>query len=1188
MRLSADLDAYTLQGNNADFVKTTPQRSVDAAEGAYSVTGVAAGLYYDPVAGGSISLPAVRGIYAMTGRDATLTTGTTTATDISTLTLSGSGSVPFTCGYAFRQGDVPSDQAITASISTFQADIRNRWPDGSVRFAVLSGISTSGTITVRSGGTPYSAGNVAEPSTAAVVAFTSVVDASASAVAGGSFSADIATARTAGAGAWSRTQARKVREILGPVMSEFHYFVPTSDAHTHVWFYVRAYSSGAVEVETMVENGWLNVASPGRRNYNVTVTIAGTQRYSGSVVHYHHTRWGRVDWAGTDPASVAIPNAAYMQRSNLVPTQGVTTLPSTTYANFPETGTTKFNSYTAAVAYRSAPFSLYNHDPDMGAGGDNEAYGVVPAWGSTFLVEGNTGAFWASVGNGRGTMRWCLHYRDEATGLPVSSFATGFGINDTNSNMSLVGSQTTTTPAPSGGVPSGNNWTFTHSPGAAFMAYLIDGRWTMLEEQQFQAGCGALATVTSYAGGRAMAWFDQNRGQGARFRDRAQQVLITPEYLRGSAVSGADATQLANVNALLTTAINEYYDYYIAGSSTSAPTVSRGNPFGLPFQNADFDFFSVNNDGTWGYGGLQTGLYIFPILYAFDADPNLAPATGAKLAALAAFHAKFPVGMLGAATNGSNWNWRISSFVTLGFGTPGALTSGGDANEATQTYYANWDANWTAIQTAPAYVWQAGTDFNPSDNYLRKINAASSSALRISTLTAVTDDTDTRALWWVAVYAHKIADRVSVPGIETAITRLLESDTWKNTKAARALQRPDYAITSDRYLPAWVPSTVGAAAKLAATNSLDDVDLTGVWSGDSAAHFGSYSGGAYNPYIGTWGAHVIHGGGHSASNDNSVFLFDYNDLTYKLVGAPTQLASDADYEAAITTAPNTVANPREVASGVPGSAHTYGCLNILSPALSDDAKGALIRPVAGAIGRAASRDTGWAHVFKFTTNTWERWSTNNAGAWSPGGSTCFDTTRNKIWPINSETMAVVPSLDLASKTWTNLSQSYPGLGTNAYPDTVLSAYHAQRDIVVISTCRDGGGAGQSFFWFDASSNGTARNAVTFSSGTLPDARFGGGSLVYVPELQKLIYWTRQNVDTYYEIDVPATPASSWTWTAKTITGAGRISLLPNPPGTETFGRMDYAPQLKSLVFIARRPLSDFRFGNQVVCIRVVP
>jgi hypothetical protein len=387
-------------------------------------------------------------------------------------------------------------------------------------------------------------------------------------------------------------------------------------------------------------------------------------------------------------------------------------------------------------------------------------------------------------------------------------------------------------------------------------------------------------------------------------------------------------------------------------------------------------------------------------------------------------------------------------------------------------------------------------------------------------------------------------------------------------------------------LPAWVPSTLYAAAQVPFTNRLDDVDLVGLWSGDSAAHFGSYSGGVYASSYGSRGAHIVHGGGHAANNDNSVFLADYNDLTFKRVGGPTQLASTAAYDAAVTAAPDDLSGWREYAPAEPGSAHTYDCLVYLPPSFCGDPKGALLRPVAGAIGAGPSRDTGRSHFFGLTSLAWSRYSSNYATSWAAGGTCAFDKTRGKIWPINAVTFTNTPSLDVATQAWTNASGGPSSMGANAYADTVLSAHHEQRDIVVISTCRDGGGIGQSFFWFDAAGDGKARNAVTFSSGALPDARFGGGSLLYILETQQLVYWSYQDQDALYFIGVPSTPASDWTWTRQALSGAGRPSLMP-PYNSSMYRRMDYAPQLKSIVAVLARPILAFAFGGNVIAIRVV-
>lgn len=233
--------------------------------------------------------------WAYSGWTGPVASAAATGSFSTTITLQGgSGSVPYTLGHVFKQGDVPSGHYLAASSGTLQADIRNRWPDGSIKYAVLSGVATAGsTITLSRVAGTAPVGAVAEPIVEAIVAFSSVTNAAGTTIGSGAFSASLAAARANGAQSWSRTLAHRVRRIDGPVMSEFHYYAPvldgatsTPEAHLAVWFFVRAYANGAVEIETVVENGWAQVASPGRRNYVATVTVAGTQRYTtGALIN---------------------------------------------------------------------------------------------------------------------------------------------------------------------------------------------------------------------------------------------------------------------------------------------------------------------------------------------------------------------------------------------------------------------------------------------------------------------------------------------------------------------------------------------------------------------------------------------------------------------------------------------------------------------------------------------------------------------------------------------------------------------------------------------------------------------------------------------------------------------------------------------------------------------------------------
>jgi hypothetical protein len=352
--------------------------------------------------------------------------------------------------------------------------------------------------------------------------------------------------------------------------------------------------------------------------------------------------------------------------------------------------------------------------------------------------------------------------------------------------------------------------------------------------------------------------------------------------------------------------------------------------------------------------------------------------------------------------------------------------------------------------------------------------------------------------------------------------------------------------------------------------------------------FAAYSGGIYNPWYGPWGAHVIHGGGHAATQDNSVFIADFNTLRFERIGGPTLLGSFDDYERAIRNGgfADDNSNPRELSPGVPGSAHTYDCLLMVPPSLCGDPYGALIRPVAGAIGSGVSRTSTWSHAFTFGDRRWQRFSSNNAAGWTPGGSCAHDTRRNRIWPLASDNLTALMSLDLTTRRWTSNSgspRSVPG-----YPDMVYSAYCAHRDIVVMCTHAERERDAR-FFWFAADSNGQARNPVRFDVQELPAANWGRGSLIYVPELSRLIWFSLEGGDFYYEIDVPADPTQVWRWVARPILGPGRPSALTPAPYDSVYKRMDYSPQLKSLIWVtAQTTLSSLSFGGRVVAIRVAP
>src|ERR1700761_7173559 len=63
---------------------------------------------------------------------------------------------PFCIGFAFKSGDVPSGQGVTGNLAHLQVTPMNRWPDGSLKFALVAGraalaANTNLTVTLAAG-----------------------------------------------------------------------------------------------------------------------------------------------------------------------------------------------------------------------------------------------------------------------------------------------------------------------------------------------------------------------------------------------------------------------------------------------------------------------------------------------------------------------------------------------------------------------------------------------------------------------------------------------------------------------------------------------------------------------------------------------------------------------------------------------------------------------------------------------------------------------------------------------------------------------------------------------------------------------------------------------------------------------------------------------------------------------------
>ncbi len=437
------------------------------------------------------------------------------------LTSSVAGTnLPFTVGQAFRQGDVPSGSGVVGNLSTLQVVAKNVWPDGSLKFAIVSGRAT-----LVANVPSLISLNVGNPGTNTDLTTTNLraTNVTASISAG-----------TFGSATWSGADfdAPFISWVSGPQMSSWIYRKPIgSDPHLVGWLEVRLYAGGAVEVLPWVENGYLLVANPTDKNATYIFTLGGAQRFSQSIDLLNHQRMVLASastlshWLGSDPQIVPQHDVAYLQATRLVPT----------YAG----ATSSSSSLWSRVSQSYSPLAQADYPTSMGATGYHGSIGPLPEWDVAFLTsQADPRAYRGVIVNAYSAGRYGIHFRDETTNRPprFSSYPNlvlGGNTGVTDIGASQAGSYT---PAATGATPP--TWKTSHHPSVGYMAYLLTGRFYFMEETEFSATIGFLKNndggpYASRQGSKGIlrsdAGANTTRGAAWSLRTLIQAATTTPD-----------------------------------------------------------------------------------------------------------------------------------------------------------------------------------------------------------------------------------------------------------------------------------------------------------------------------------------------------------------------------------------------------------------------------------------------------------------------------------------------------------------------------------------------------------------------------------------------------------------------------------------------------------------------------------
>lgn len=584
------------------------------------------------------------------------------------VSAAGGSGLPFTVGYAFRQGDIPGGRFITAggsNVRGFQASVKNRWRDGSVKFAVLSGLidmpaNSEQTLTI--GWTDSSPSS--SPLTLADLKATGV----SASISYGAYG----TATWSGA-AWDTPF---LQWISGAEMSSWIYRQPIgTDQHLVAWIEVRMYRGGAVELVPWIENGYLLRAAPGERSGTAVFSLNGSARFSRDITLYNHTRAVLGEgqalsyWLGADPKVSFRHDMGYLQLTGLVPAyRGVTAANARVFDRI-------------AVSY--TPLGQHEYPNGMGSGGFHPSIGPLPEWDVVYMTSDGDRRAWLAVQiNAYAAGRYGYHFRDESTNraprlssYPNLVLGSGAGISSGGAS-----SKSQYTPAPTGGTPPA--FASSHMPAIGYMAYLVTGRWYFLDEMQLLSSAMFLKqtdTSRNFSDGLILSFVGANTTRGAAWalRALADCAAVTPDD---------DQPMKSELVGSLERNIDWHYSRYVGQPS---------NPLGLAQPYSDYtpgdgkiDSASWMEDFlTWSFGNMKS-------VQAHSA------AYDGKLDQFLAWKFRSIVGRLGANEAG-NWSYRRAAPYTV----PYAPSESVDWAGGTGPWYANWGAAYAAAGLA----YEAGT-----------------------------------------------------------------------------------------------------------------------------------------------------------------------------------------------------------------------------------------------------------------------------------------------------------------------------------------------------------------------------------------------------------------------------------------------------------------------------------------------
>ncbi len=431
--------------------------------------------------------------------------------NIQTATAAAQPSRYVSWGQAFVQGKVAANAPLAARIGgqTYpaQMDVKTRYADGTVRFAVITvrapqlagnGV-VSGMLSLGgAGGSPVNLSSALAGYNVSIKlsgGLSSTIDVKAKLLE--ALASGVATYWLQGPNA---TQAR----VDVPISSSFHIVVD-----------VTAYADGTFQTDAQFRNDYSMQSTGGTVNYTATISQSGSVVYaSPTLTHYQYTVWRRVfhtSGAPTSDTHNVQRDIAYFIKAGALP-------------NYDLTSGIADSAIGRVASTNIVPLSNPGFTKYMPTGGGRDDIGPMPAWHARWLKSQNANAARVAIamGNGGGSIPW--HHFDPVTRdyITLDKYPT-LWIDDSNRGDVDLAQPVLDT-----------SWTLdnAHAPDVAFIPYLFTGERYFLDELNAQASRQILALWPApRQNGKGITFNEafEVRAQGWTYRTISEAAWSNPD-----------------------------------------------------------------------------------------------------------------------------------------------------------------------------------------------------------------------------------------------------------------------------------------------------------------------------------------------------------------------------------------------------------------------------------------------------------------------------------------------------------------------------------------------------------------------------------------------------------------------------------------------------------------------------------